>query len=442
MKFETPKFSAGKVLVVGDLMLDKYWCGDTKRISPEAPVPIVKIDQFKYKAGGAANAALNMATLGSKVTIAGIVGKDTNAEILTTLLVNACVDDQTIQVDNIHTITKLRVLSNNQQLIRLDFEDPLFSIDKTMLTEKIKALIPQHNVLLISDYNKGTLSDVEALIQCANEHQIPVLVDPKGSDFSRYQGATVITPNLSELEVIIGNTVNEDELIRKTNELLDTYNLDSVLITRSENGMTLVNRNGTSLYLPAKAQEVYDVTGAGDTVIATLASCLAVNTELSIACKIANVAAGIAVEKLGTAVITEMELFHAIHSPQQVNAAVLTLEQLSILLEQTEYEHKNTRLLFGSFDILTASHVAFISKLTQQGNKIIVGIIDDETAKKSSFKIVNNLTCRMAVISAMENVGWIIPMNMSDLNEIQKNHPLVSIIKIDEHPEIEQFRLS
>lgn len=442
MKLEIPQFSTGKVLVVGDLMLDKYWRGDTKRISPEAPVPIVKIDNFNHKAGGAANVALNMATLGTQVTIAGIMGVDQNAEILSSLLNNSSIDNQAIQLENIHTITKLRVLSNNQQLIRLDFEDPLYSIDKTSFTEHIKTLIPQYDVLLISDYDKGTLSNVEELIIFANEQNIPVLVDPKGNDFTRYQGASVITPNLSELEQIIGINTDENTLIDKTNALLTTLNLGAILITRSEAGMTLVKADTPSLYLPAKAQEVYDVTGAGDTVIATLASCLAVNGQLENACQLANVAAGIVVEKSGTAVVTAMELYQAVHISHQFNSTLLTVKQLSILLAQIEYRRQKATLIYGCFDILTASHVAFIKKMKAQIQHLIIAITTKDMAFNTKTKVVNDLDRRIAVISALENVDWVVPVNSNDLRDLKEHQHFISCINADEHPEIESFSIT
>jgi D-beta-D-heptose 7-phosphate kinase/D-beta-D-heptose 1-phosphate adenosyltransferase len=433
MGLSIPNFSTGKVLVVGDLMLDKYWYGDTKRISPEAPVPIVKIEKFDYRAGGAANVALNMASLGTQVTVIGIMGRDNYAQILSSLLTDASINNQSIQIENIHTITKLRVLSNNQQLIRLDFEDSFHAIDKTALTQQIKALIPLHDVLLISDYDKGTLSDVQALIQCARLNNVPVLVDPKGKNFSRYKGANIITPNLSELEAIIGKGFDDNLLVEKTVELLNQLALDSILITRSEKGMILVNKDATSLQLAAKAQEVYDVTGAGDTVISTLASCLAAQTNIDIACEMANVAAGIVVGKLGTACATELELIQAMHINDQHNSATLTLNQLTILLSQVQQTECEPMLVFGDFDILTAKHVAYIRQLKNLVKQLVIVVINNTKSAINDNHIINTIEDRISVVSALENVDWIVALSEPEMLQLKNKYQHIDIVNIDEY---------
>jgi len=270
MKVDIPAFEKARVLVVGDIMLDRYWSGPTQRISPEAPVPIVKIHQDEDRPGGAANVALNIASLNGQVTLLGITGKDEASTTLQTQLSSMNIACEFIQAETHPTITKLRIMSRNQQLLRLDFEESFTELDKYPLLERTEALITQHDLLLLSDYNKGTLSDVQALIKVAKTHNIPVLVDPKGTDFSRYHGATLLTPNLAEFEAVVGHCNSEAEIVSKGQALLAALDLTAMLVTRSEQGMTLLRRDQAEFHLPTQAKEVYDVTGAGDTVIATL----------------------------------------------------------------------------------------------------------------------------------------------------------------------------
>ena len=281
MKVDIPAFDKARVLVVGDIMLDRYWYGPTQRISPEAPVPVVKIQQDEDRPGGAANVALNIASLNGNVTLAGITGEDEASSTLKTHLSAMNIDCQFLQSAGHPTITKLRVLSRNQQLLRLDFEESFAEIDKQPLIEQTKALVANHDLLLLSDYDKGTLSDVQALIKSANEHNVPVLVDPKGTDFARYRGATLITPNLSEFEAVVGHCKTEAEIVSKGQALLKELDLTAMLVTRSEQGMTLLRHGHEEFHLPTQAREVYDVTGAGDTVIATLALAIAANADFT-----------------------------------------------------------------------------------------------------------------------------------------------------------------
>ncbi len=410
MKVDIPAFNQASVLVVGDIMLDRYWYGPTQRISPEAPVPVVKINQNEERPGGAANVALNIASIGGKVTLAGITGDDEAATTLETRLqamkVKCCFDKQS----EIPTITKLRVMSRNQQLIRLDFEESLRDVDKNALAENIEAIVAEHDVLLLSDYDKGTLSSVQTLIQIAKKNNIPVLVDPKGSDFSKYKGANIITPNMSEFEAIVGECRNEAEIVAKGQQLLTELDLDAMLVTRSEHGMTLLRRDHDEFHLPTQAKEVFDVTGAGDTVIATLALAVAAKADYPQASALANIAAGIVVGKLGTSTISEAELANAIHTGQESGFGVVTEDQLKIAVNLAKARGEKIVMTNGCFDILHAGHVSYLSNAAELGTRLIVAVNADAsvTRLKGPGRPVNPVDRRMAVLSALGAVDWVV----------------------------------
>jgi len=303
-----PDFRSGHVVVVGDVMLDRYWHGSTNRISPEAPVPIVRVEQDEFRAGGAGNVALNIASLGGRATLVGLVGRDEAGRLLRERLREAGVDCRFVEAPEHPTITKLRIISRHQQLIRLDFEENFAVLDSAGVEGGFDAARAGAGAVVLSDYGKGTLSQVGALIAKAREQGVPVVVDPKGTDFGRYTGATVITPNLAEFEAVVGPCPDEATLLARGEALRAALDLEAVLITRSERGMTLIPRCGEALTLAAQARDVFDVTGAGDTVVALLGLGLACGLTLPGAMRLANVAAGIVVGKLGTASVSPDEL--------------------------------------------------------------------------------------------------------------------------------------
>ncbi len=410
MKVELPTFNQASVLVVGDIMLDRYWQGPTARISPEAPVPIVKIDHREDRPGGAANVALNIASLGGKASLMGITGNDEASAMLQTHLqaMNiSCCFEQDAQLP---TITKLRVLSRNQQLIRLDFEQSFVDVDKAALNTSVEKQLVKHDLLLLSDYNKGTLSDVQSLIQLANKHHVPVLVDPKGSDFERYRGATLLTPNMSEFEAVVGACNTETELVSKGQALLEALELEALLVTRSEHGMTLLRRNHEEFHLPTQAKEVYDVTGAGDTVIAALALAVAAKAEFTQASALANIAAGIVVGKVGTSTVSEAELVAELHSSQETGLGVLTEDQLKIAVDLAKARGENIVMTNGCFDILHAGHVSYLSHAKSLGDRLIVAVNDDAsvTRLKGIGRPVNPVDRRMAVLAGLGAVDWVV----------------------------------
>lgn len=301
--------SKPKILVVGDVMLDRYWFGDVNRISPEAPVPIAKINKAEERPGGAANVARNIASLGGNVTLLSVVGDDEPARTLKNILDKEHIDVIFKKDSSISTIIKLRVMAKNQQLIRIDFEEnPSHEILAEVL-DKFESIIDSYEIVILSDYGKGGLLHTEKLINIAKQHNKRILVDPKGFDYDKYSGATIITPNKAELKNAIGSWDNENELVKKVLILKNKLQLDYILLTRSEEGMSLFINDEVKNY-PAKAQEVYDVSGAGDTVIATLGIMLANNISIEDSVMLANFAAGVVVGKLGTATVTKTELLN------------------------------------------------------------------------------------------------------------------------------------
>ncbi len=296
------------ILIVGDVMLDRYWFGDVNRISPEAPVPVVLINHSEERLGGAANVARNVAALGAKCGLMGIVGHDEAGQIVENLLSEANIVPHLHKVETISTIVKLRIVGRQQQLLRLDFEKapPKEVLDNAMC--QYQALLPSYDIVIFSDYGKGTLNNVAEMIAVAKSAGKITLVDPKGDDFSKYQGASFLTPNKAELRQIVGYWKNEEDLREKARNLRHHLNIDWLLLTRSEEGMTLFGEKDT-LHIPTVAREVFDVSGAGDTVIATLATMLGYGKPVAEAIDIANRAAGIVVGKLGTATVTSDELF-------------------------------------------------------------------------------------------------------------------------------------
>ena len=304
------RVATARVLVVGDAMLDRYWFGAVDRISPEAPVPVVRVTREEERLGGAANVALNVQTLGARATLVTVVGDDEPARRLRSLLEERGINALLGSDPQLFTIVKLRVIGRAQQLLRVDFENqPEHEVLASMLADYERAL-PDHDAVLFSDYGKGGLAHIPQMIAMARQSAKPVLVDPKGSDYARYAGATVITPNRAELAQVIGAWASEAQLGERAERLRTELGLDAIVLTRSEEGMSLFDGDGESR-VPAVAREVFDVTGAGDTVIATLAAMLACGVTLREAMPIANRAGAIVVGKFGTASVSYDELFAA-----------------------------------------------------------------------------------------------------------------------------------
>lgn len=307
MIYPLQQVEKARVLVVGDVMLDRYWFGDVDRISPEAPVPVVRMGRVEDRLGGAANVARNITALGGHATLLGIVGQDDTATELQQLAQKNDVQCELQTDPSMSTTLKLRVLGRQQQLLRVDFEHQPSDSSLQAMQQAMLDLLPKHDVLVLSDYAKGTLRQVENLIQSARHLGKPILVDPKGENYLRYKGATIITPNRAEMQDAVGVWADEQDLAQRAQRLRAALELEALLITRSEQGMTLFSQEGRS-HVGAQAQEVFDVSGAGDTVLATLALMKAAGQSWDQAMQWANRAGGIVVGKLGTSVVTVKEL--------------------------------------------------------------------------------------------------------------------------------------
>lgn len=409
-----PDMSSGNVTVIGDVMLDRFWSGGSRRISPEAPVPVVNVMSQEDRAGGAGNVAVNLAHLGIDVSLVGLCGEDDHARALRT-----CVEATGVRWNVMpcggETIVKLRVLSRNQQLLRMDFESPLASYGNDLFVGYARQHLADADLVVFSDYAKGSLSMVDRLLEVCREMGKPTLVDPKGLDFERYRGATVLTPNLAELEAIVGPCNDETALLEKTETLRVSLDVQAILVTRSEAGMTLIQAGSPPQHLAASAREVYDVTGAGDTVIAVMAGCLSAGLPLSESARFANQAAGIVVAKLGTASVTPAEL-RAIPTsePRPSNkTGVMSESDLLVEIEQAKLTGQRVVMTNGCFDILHPGHVSYLQQASAQGDLLVVAVNDDDSVRrlKGPSRPVNPTADRMAILAALACVEFVVPFS-------------------------------
>ena len=403
-----PPFDQAPVLVVGDVMLDRYWYGSTSRISPEAPVPVVRITRTEDRPGGAANVALNIAALGGQALLVGVTGKDEAAAALAEQLHSVGVTTDFQQIAGQPTIVKLRAMSRQQQLLRMDFEEG-FSVDVAALQQQVDSRLAGVRVMILSDYGKGSLVNHQQLIRAARTRGVAVLADPKGTDFSIYRGATLLTTNLAEFEAVAGVCSDEQQLLERGLAMLQELELEALLITRGEQGMTLIRTGQPAIHLPAQAREVFDVTGAGDTVISTLATALAAGEELPEAMHLANVAAGIVVGKLGTATVSAPELRRAVQGELRHGRGMLGLQQLQAAVADAKARGERVVFTNGCFDILHAGHVHYLEQARELGDRLIVAINDDAsvTALKGPGRPINSVDRRMAVLAGLGAVDWV-----------------------------------
>lgn len=413
MKPILPDYSQSGVLIIGDVMLDRYWYGPTGRISPEAPVPVVKIEENEERPGGAANVAMNIAALGGQATVVGLVGDDEPASVLKETLNSLKVTTELVSIPDYPTITKLRVMSRGQQLIRLDFEDKFENIDESLILERMEQSLSQVKSIVLSDYDKGALEHVQAFIQKARKAGVPVFIDPKGADFERYRGATLLTPNMAEFELVVGKIKNEEELVEKGLELINSYDFEALLVTRSEHGMTLLRKGQEPFHLPTLAKEVFDVTGAGDTVISVLAASVAAGKPLDEACALANAAAGVVVGKLGTSTLSTIELAEAIHGGQDTDYGIISENALIDAVKKARAKGEKVVMTNGCFDILHAGHVSYLNHAAELGDRLIVAVNTDESVKalKGPGRPVNPTDRRMAVLAGLGAVDWVVPFS-------------------------------
>ncbi|WP_068715048.1 bifunctional D-glycero-beta-D-manno-heptose-7-phosphate kinase/D-glycero-beta-D-manno-heptose 1-phosphate adenylyltransferase HldE [Vibrio tritonius] len=413
MKPILPDYNDAGVLIIGDVMLDRYWYGPTGRISPEAPVPVVKVEQNEERPGGAANVAMNIASLGGFAHIIGLTGQDEPAQVLENKLTSLKVSCDFVALPDYPTITKLRVLSRGQQLIRLDFEDKFENTDANLILSRMETALPKVKAVILSDYAKGALEHVQQFIQKARAANVPVFIDPKGADFEPYRGATMLTPNMSEFEQVVGKVKSEDDLVAKGLGLIEKYDLEALLVTRSEHGMTLLRRGQDPFHLPTQAKEVYDVTGAGDTVISVLAASVSAGKSLDEACALANAAAGVVVGKLGTSTISTIELAEAVHGSRDSEFGVITEAKLIEAVKQARARGEKVVMTNGCFDILHAGHVSYLNNAAELGDRLIVAVNTDDSVKrlKGPGRPVNSTDRRMAVLAGLGAVDWVVPFS-------------------------------
>ena len=407
---QVPDFSNANVLVVGDLMLDRYWHGTTSRISPEAPVPVVHVKENEQRAGGAGNVALNIAALGARVTLLSFCGEDEAADSLKQLLTAEGVRCLFETVSDLPTITKLRVMSRHQQLMRLDFEEGFQAVDSAGLLARFHAELAHTNVVLLSDYGKGTLNEVQTFIGLTKQIGKPVLVDPKGADFSIYQQASLLTPNFSEFEAVVGKCENQSQIVTKGEKLLAKLDLTALLVTRGEQGMTLLTQQQPPLHLPTHAKEVFDVTGAGDTVISILATALAAKMDYAEATTLANMGAGIVVGKMGTATVNVEELSYHLQGQRAHSQGVIELDDLLTAMKNARAEGEKIVLTNGCFDILHPGHIRYLQQARDLGDKLVLLVNSDASVRrlKGENRPINAVEQRMEMLAALECVDWVI----------------------------------
>jgi D-beta-D-heptose 7-phosphate kinase/D-beta-D-heptose 1-phosphate adenosyltransferase len=409
-----PDMSASNVTVIGDVMLDRFWTGATRRMSPEAPVPVVNVSSQEDRAGGAGNVAVNLAQLGLTVSLVGLCGDDEHARAL-----RSCVEEAGVRWNVMpcaaDTIVKLRVLSRNQQLLRMDFEESLSPHANDLFVGFAAQHLIDADLIVFSDYAKGSLALIESLIARCRSLGKTTLVDPKGHDFDRYRGATVLTPNLTELEAVVGPCQDDATLIAKAETLRSALELEAILVTRSEAGMTLIQAGSAPQHFAASAQEVFDVTGAGDTVIATLAGCLSAGLPMAEAARIANRAAGVVVAKLGTASVTPDELTmvgEGLRGAPDRQGVVSASDMLDVVAE-ARGRGQRVVMTNGCFDLLHPGHIAYLEQAATLGDMLVVAVNDDDSVRrlKGDARPVNAIADRMAVLVGLSAVDYVLPFS-------------------------------
>ena len=406
-----PDFSSVRLLVAGDVMLDRYYLGPAERISPEAPVQVVNVAGVEERPGGAANVAVNASSLGTDVVLLGLVGDDGDAGVLERLLHERGVECRFVTVAGSPTIIKSRVMSRGQQLLRIDFEDGFSAAPHDAVEAAFSERLGDVDAVVLSDYAKGCLSRVERLIAAAREAGKPVFVDPKSADFSCYRGASVLTPNLAEFTAVAGACADNDELERKGEATCNALGLDALLVTRGGEGISLV-QDGAAVHLSAEVHEVYDVTGAGDTVISVLAAAFCAGASLLEATRLANCAAGLVVEKAGTAAVSAEELRRRFAATPTAHG-VHDEDELLELVAAARGRGESIVMTNGCFDILHAGHIDYLMRAAALGGRLIVAVNGDAsvTRLKGRDRPINRLPERMRLLAALEAVDWVVPFS-------------------------------
>ncbi len=416
MNSSLPHFGNTRVLVVGDVMLDSYWHGDTERVSPEAPVPVVHVRRVEKRPGGAANVAFNIAALGAKPVLVGVTGDDESADLLDDLLRDVGVEFHGTRLADVPTVTKMRIISRHQQLIRLDIEEPRAMPAGAEVLEQFDAALDRAGAVVLSDYGKGALASAQEFIRRARKLGKPVFVDPKGTEFSRYAGATAITPNLAEFEAVVGAVGGDpDLLVARAEALRSSLSLEALLVTQGEHGMTLVRAGQAAEHVAAHALEVFDVTGAGDTVIGVFAAAVAAGEDMESAMRIANLAAGVVVGKLGAAAASVAEIEAEARAHRGGVFGVMDEETLMGVVTAARAAGERIVMTNGCFDLLHAGHVEYLSRARALGDRLLVAVNDDASVRrlKGEGRPLTPVEDRMTVLAALSSVDWLVPFSES-----------------------------
>ena len=417
--------SNSKILVIGDVMLDEYWFGDSDRISPEAPTPIVNVVKKEYRIGGAGNVALNLFELGTNVTLVCSIGKDLEGKILKNILKKKFLKNYFL-IKKSKTIKKLRIFCQNNQMIRLDIESNKDEY-KIKLDKNLKKQIDKSNLVILSDYGKGALSDVKNIIKYAKSKRKLIIIDPKGSNFLKYSNATILTPNYKEFLTVVGEVKNKTDFKKKSRNLIKKIKIKGLLITQGKDGMTLVTKDKI-IHRKSFAQDVFDVTGAGDTVIATFSSYLNNGSSLIKSMEMANIAASIVIKKIGTATANKKEIEEILnHTDIKLNKKYYKNEKdLFKLLQHIKSKNKKIVLTNGCFDILHPGHIHLLQEAKKLGNFLIVAINSDNSVNKlkGSGRPFNRLSSRIKMLASLACVDLVISFNeISPENIIKKISP-------------------
>ncbi len=393
-------------------MLDEYWLGTATRISPEAPAPVVKVQRQEYRPGGAANVACNLAGLGARVTLLGIVGEDAEADALREAMRDTGVDLELVRSKDRPTIRKLRVLSSNQQVIRLDREEHFGDEDSARLGDRFAALLDGSSAVVLSDYAKGSLADAAVLIEAARGAGTPILVDPKASDFGTYRGADLLTPNRAEFEAALGGKQEDaEEMAARAQRVCSLLEIGSMVVTLGEQGLLVAPADGRARHMPARAREVFDVTGAGDTVVAVLAAGLAVGADIHDSAHLANVAAGVVVRRVGVAPIHRRDLHEELGHKGSSASSIIDADEAVEIGRGLREAGRTLVMTNGCFDVLHAGHTACLAEARSLGDHLMVAVNDDDSVRrlKGDSRPVVPLEQRMAVLAALGCVDWVVP---------------------------------
>ena len=398
-------------MVVGDAMLDRYWNCTSLGVCAEAPAPNVRITEVEDRPGGAANVALNVAALGGRAVFVSVLGEDKEASILLQQMAAAGIKCDIRRDKQLRTIVKLRIIAKNHLLVRADLEEDL-SVESVDILRRVKDQLPLSDVLLLSDYDKGVLAAPETIIAASRRQGVPVLVDPKYKDFSCYRGAALIKPNQRELKHAAGDWHSEADMVDKCQKLMQQHSIGAVLVTRGEDGMTLLRPGLPEIHLPARnpAVEVFNSQGAGDTVIAVVATALSAGKSLIDAVRFSSVAAGLVVTRCGTASISGPELIDAMRGEPRVEKGILDQGQLKTAVASARRKGETLVFTNGCFDILHAGHVEYLTEAARLGNRLIVAVNDDASVSrlKGEGRPVNQLDRRMKILAGLESVDWVV----------------------------------